>query len=120
MNEIELKARTKKFALRTIKVVENLPKTIAGYEFGKQMFRSGTSVSSNYRAACRAKSKKDFVYKLEVVLEEADETLLWMELIEESGTMEKKKLASLMDEANQLVSIFTKSIKTLKGKEGKI
>ncbi len=112
MKESELKERTKQFALR---VVENLPKTTAGYEFGKQIFRSSTSVNSNYRAACRAKSKKDFIYKLEVVLEEADETLNWLELIVESGTMKKEKLAGLMDEANQLVAIFTKSIITLKG-----
>jgi four helix bundle protein len=114
MKESELKDRTKKFALRVIKLVESLPKTTAGHEFGRQIFRSGTSVSSNYRAACRAKSKKDFVYKLEVVAEETDETLHWMELITESGTMQKKKLEGLMDEANQLVAIFTKSILTIK------
>ena len=116
MKENELKDRTKKFALRVIKVVNSLPKTTAGFEFGKQMFRSGTSVAANYRAACRAKSKKDFVYKLEVVLEEADETLLWLELITESGIMEKEKLKELMDEANQLVSIFTKSIITTRNR----
>ena len=90
MQEKELKERTKSFALRIIKVVESLPKTRGGYEFGKQIFRSGTSVSSNYRAACRAKSKKDFLYKLQVVLEEADETLNWMELIVESETCLRK------------------------------
>src|SRR5580700_9746863 len=114
MNEKDLKERTKQFALRVIKVVESLPKTTAGYEFGKQLFRSGTSVNSNYRAACRAKSKKDFLYKLEVVLEEADETFNWLDLIADSGTMPRKKLSDLMDEANQLVAIFTTSIKTLK------
>ena len=114
MQENELKERTKSFALRILKLVESLPQTIAGREFSKQIFRSGTSVSSNYRAACRAKSKKDFLYKLQVVLEEADETLNWMELIVESGTMPKEKLKDLMDEANQLIAIFTKSIKTVK------
>ncbi len=117
--ETELKLRTKDFALRVIKVVESLPKTTVGFEFGKQLFRSATSVSSNYRAACRAKSTKDFIYKLEVVTEEADETLHWLELITESNTIEQKKLESLMDEANQLVSIFTKSILTTKAKEPK-
>lgn len=114
--ERELKDRTKLFALRVIKLVESLPKNTIGYEFGKQIFRSATSVSSNYRAACRGKSRKDFVYKLEVVLEEADETLLWLELIGESGTMKSELLEGLKDEANQLVSIFTKSIKTIKSK----
>ena len=116
MKENELKDRTKQFALRVIKLVNSLPKTTAGFEFGKQIFRSGTSVAANYRAACRAKSKKDFVYKLDVVLEEADETLLWLELIVESETMKKKQLEGLMDEANQLVAIFTKSIITIRGK----
>jgi four helix bundle protein len=64
MTESELRNRTKKFALRVIKLVNSLPKTTAGFEFGKQVFRSGTSVAANYRAACRAKSDKDFVYKL--------------------------------------------------------
>lgn len=114
--ETELKNRTKKFALRVIKVVEKLPKNTIGNEFGKQIFRSATSVSSNYRAACRAKSKKDFIYKLGVVLEEADETLHWLELITESETMKKSQLEDLMNETNQLVAIFTKSIITLKEK----
>jgi four helix bundle protein len=116
MTESDLKNRTKQFALRIIKLVNSMPKTTAGIEFGKQIFRSGTSVASNYRAACRAKSKKDFIYKLEIVLEEADETLLWLELIGESETVTNNKLEPLMDEANQLVSIFSKSIITTKKK----
>jgi len=116
MTESDLKNRTKNLALRIIKLVNSMPKTTAGIEFGKQIFRSGTSVASNYRAAFRAKSKKDFIYKLEIVLEEADETLLWLELIGESETVPKKKLEPLMDEANQLVSIFSKSIITTKKK----
>lgn len=92
MTEKDLKERTKQFALRIVKLVNSLPKTTTGIEFGKQIFRSGTSVAANYRAACRAKSNKDFIYKLEVVLEEADETLLWLKLISDSDTMEKKKL----------------------------
>lgn len=115
--ETELKMRTQEFALRVIKVVESLPKSTAGFELGKQIFRSGTSVAANYRAACRAKSKKDFIYKLEVVAEEADETLHWLELQTLSKILPSKKLEPLIDEANQLLSIFTKSIKTLKQKE---
>jgi four helix bundle protein len=119
MTEKDLKERTKQFALRIVKLVNSLPKTTTGIEFGEQIFRSGTSVAANYRAACRAKSNKDFIYKLEVVLEEADETLLWLELISDSETMEKKKLEQLMDETNQLVSIFTKSIITTKNRSQK-
>jgi four helix bundle protein len=118
VKETELKNRTKKFSLRVIKLVESLPKNTIGYEFAKQIFRSGTSVSSNYRAACRAKSSKDFIYKLEIVLEEADETLHWMELMVESEIMKKNKIEDLMDEANQPISIFTKSILTMKSKNG--
>lgn len=119
MTEKDLKERTKQFALRIVKLVNSLPKTTTGIEFGKQIFRSGTSVAANYRAACKAKSNKNFIYKLEVVLEEVDETLLWLELISDSDTIEKKKLEQLMDETNQLVSIFTKSIITTKNRSQK-
>lgn len=99
--EAELKMRTQEFALRIIKVVESLPKSTVGFELGKQVFRSGTSVAANYRAACRAKSKKDSIYKLEVVAEKADETLYWLELLTLSKILPSKKLEPLMNEANQ-------------------
>lgn len=116
MYESELKSRTRQFAVRIIKLVDSLPNTLAAKEIGKQLVRSGMSVGANYRAACRAKSKDDFKYKLGIVVEEADETLYWMELIIEAKLINEDKLTPLMKEANELVSIFTASIKTLKSK----
>ena len=81
MDAEELKHRTKDFALRILKLVAALPKTIEGRAIGNQLVRSGTSVAANYRSACRARSRPEFIAKLGVVLEEADETLLWLELI---------------------------------------
>ena len=83
MNKDELKQRTKTFALRVMKLVEHLPKTSEGRVLGDQLLRSGTSVAANYRAACRARSTAEFISKLGNVLEEADESALWMELIVE-------------------------------------
>ena len=82
---------------------------------GDQVFRSGTSVGANYRSVCRARSKADFVAKLGIVLEEADESLYWLELIVETEILKAKLLSPLMQEANELVSIFTASIRTAKG-----
>ena len=81
MNEDDLKKRTKQFALRILKLVAALPRTIAGRTIGGQLARSGTSVAANYRAACRARSKAEFISRLGVVEEEADESALWLELI---------------------------------------
>ncbi len=81
MNADELKERTKQFALRVVKLVTALPKTVEGRAIAGQIVRSGTSVAANYRAACRARSRTEFVAKIGIVLEEADETLLWLELI---------------------------------------
>ena len=84
MSEPDLKKRTKAFALRILKLVDALPKTTAGRALASQIVRSGTSVAANYRAACRAKSPADFISKMGIVEEEADETLFWLELLEES------------------------------------
>ena len=81
MDEEELKQRTKKFALRVLKLVEALPKTIGGQVVERQLAKSGTSVAANYRAACRGRSKAEFISKLGIVEEEADESAFWMELI---------------------------------------
>lgn len=89
MNENDLLQRTKTFALRVIKLVNALPNNIAGRKIGDQLMRSGTSVASNYRAACRGRSKAEFIAKLGIVEEEADESALWMELIMESELMKK-------------------------------
>ena len=112
MNESELKQRTKRFSLRVIKLVGALPKSIEGRAIGNQLMRSGTSVGANYRAACRGRSKTEFIARLGVVEEEADESAFWMEMIVESGMMEKKLVEPLLQEANELVAIMTASRKS--------
>jgi four helix bundle protein len=112
MNADELKLRTKAFALRVIKLVAALPKTIEGRAIANQLVRSGTSVAANYRAACRARSRIEFIAKLGVVLEETDETQLWLEMIVDAGLLPPKRVQPLLDEANELVAIFVSSRKS--------
>ena len=106
MNKFELQQRTKKFHVEIIKLCEIFPKNAAGFETAKQLIRSTGSVGANYRAACRGKSKADFIYKIEIVLEEADESLYWLEVSQEAGLITNSKTESLIKEANELVSIF--------------
>ena len=115
MTPIELKARTKAFALRVIKLVDALPATTVGRALGRQLVRSGTSVAANYRTACRARGRPEFIAKIGVVEEEADETMLWLELLGESGTMPTDQVAALLREANELTAIMAASRKTAKG-----
>jgi four helix bundle protein len=112
MNPTELKNRTKQFALRILKLTGALPNTVAGRAIAHQLVRCGTSVAANYRATCRARSKAEFVAKIGVVLEEADESLLWLELIAEGKLMPGKRVESLLVEANELVSIMVTSRKS--------
>ena len=112
MNESELKKRTKEFGLHVIKLVESLPSGQTARTIGNQLLRSGMSVGANYRAACRGKSKADFIAKAGISLEEADGCLYWMELLQEAGIVPPEKLKDLMKEADELVAIFTASIKT--------
>ena len=112
MEKEDLKIRTKEFALRIIKLVKALPKNQAGIVIGNQLLRSGTSVASNYRAVCRSRSRADFNSKIGVVIEEADESVFWLELIIESGLIEKEFILSLLDEANQITAIMVASRKT--------
>lgn len=91
-----------------------LPRSAEAYIIGKQVLRSGTAVAANYRAACRARSKAEFVAKIGIVAEEADETVFWLELLIETNTVREAKLADLMDEAKQLSAIFTASQNTAK------
>jgi len=112
MNEDELKKRTKAFALRIIQLVEALPKTIAGRAIGNQLVRSGTSVGANYRAACRGRSKADFTAKLGIVVEEADESGYWLELIIEGKLLPQERIAPLLAEANELAAIMVASVHT--------
>jgi four helix bundle protein len=103
----ELKARTKRFALRVIALVATLPKTPAGDVMGRQLLKSGTSVAANYRSACRSRSHQEFVARIGVVLEEADESELWLELLVESRVAQRgAELEALMDESRQLRAIF--------------
>ena len=112
MGEVELKLRTKRFALRVIKLVVALPKTTEGRAFANQLVRSGTSVGANYRAACRGRSKAEFIAKLGTVEEEADESAYWMELIIEANLMKESHVGPLLREANELVAIMVSSRKS--------
>lgn len=112
MDESELKRQTKRFALRVIKLVNALPKNTSGRAIGSQLIRSGTSVGANYRAACRGRSKPEFIAKLGVVEEEADESAFWMELVVESELMKESLVGPLLKEANELVAIMAASHKS--------
>ena len=103
----ELQQRTKTFALRVLKLIEHLPKTIGGRILANQLARSGTSVGANYRAACRARSRAEFASKLGTVAEEADESLYWVELIRDGDFIGDKRIAPLVSEADELTAIFT-------------
>ncbi len=121
MNSKDLQRRTKIFALEIIKLVEYLPNNRVGWTFTNQIVRSATSVAANYRAVSRAKSDRDFIHKLGTVIEEADETLFWLEMIEEAEVLEKGiNLEKLKKECNELVSIFVTSSKTIKKRTGKM
>lgn len=105
----QLKDRTKQFAVRIVNLFRSLPKTEEARAIGKQVLRSGTGVGANYRAVCRARSKPEFIAKLGLVLEEAGETALWLELLIESGIVRRSRLELLLKEANELASIFVVS-----------
>ena len=112
MNEQEMIKRTKQFALRVMKLVEALPRNVQGRTIASQLMRSGTSVAANYRAACRARSKPEFIAKLGTVEEEADESGFWLELIIESGLLIEKNVRPLLIEAGELVATTASSKKT--------
>jgi four helix bundle protein len=107
MNKAELQERTKKFALSVLKLTERLPNTIGGRVLTNQVTRSATSVSANYRAACRARSRAEFASKLGTVAEEADESLHWLEMIRDGNFVPEKRISSLLTEADELTAIFT-------------
>lgn len=112
MNHDNLKQRTKQFALRVIRMSEVLPHSIAGDVLCRQIVRSATSVAANYRSACRGKSRADFVAKMAIVEEEADESALWLELISEAGLLPESKTTALHQEAGELTAIAVASIRT--------
>lgn len=108
----DLKERTKLFALRILNLVDALPNTVKGRAIAGQLVRAGTSVGANYRAACRARSKAEFIAKLGVVIEEADEVAFWLELIADDQLIEKRRIKKLMTECDELVAVMTASRKT--------
>ena len=112
MDAEELKKRTKQFGLRIIKLIEALPSARAANVISNQLLRSGTSVGANYRSACRERSKPDLISKASIAIEEADESLYWMEMLVEAEIMPREKLEALMKEANEIVAILTASVKT--------
>ena len=110
----QLRQRTKRFALRIIRLSRALPRSREGDVIARQVLRSGTSVAANYRAAGRSQSRADFIAKMSMVVEEADETVFWLELLQESGIVSQVKLAPLMQEATELLAIFSASRSTAK------
>jgi four helix bundle protein len=112
----ELKKRTKPFAIRIIKLFRALPRTEEARVIGKQMLRSGTSVAANYRAVCRARSRAEFIAKMGVVVEESDETVLWLELLVDTQIVSGKRMTELLAEANELLAIFAASQHTARMK----
>jgi four helix bundle protein len=111
----ELRDRTKKFAIRIVRLFQALPKSTEAQVMGKQLLRSGTSVAANYRAVCRARSKAEFIARIGVVAEEADESALWLELLEETKVLAAGQLKDISQEAHALAAIFSASQKTARG-----
>ena len=114
-----LKERTKKFALKIVTIVDGLPNSRSGEIIGRQMIRSATSVGANYRAACRARSHGEFVAKMHIVAEEADETQYWLDLLRDSGKIPEREYSGLAQEASELTAIFTASVRTARLRKSK-
>jgi four helix bundle protein len=108
----ELRDRTKKFALQILRLYKTLPFAADAQVLGKQLIRSGTSVAANYRAACRARSRQEFAAKIGVVVEEADETVFWLELLLDSGLAKPDRVSELLAESRELTAIFTAAYST--------
>ena len=112
----EMKKRTKAFGLRVIKLTESLPNNRTSNVIGNQLLRCGTSVGANYRAACRAKSNADFIAKMGIVEEEADESIYWIEMLVEAKIIKQKLVDNLLHEANEILAIIVTTINTARGK----
>jgi four helix bundle protein len=117
MDRKTLQNRTKQFHIDIIKLCEDLPRNAAGFETAKQVIRSAGSVGANYRATVRAKSKADFIYKIEIVLEEADESMYWLEVMRDANMKTGDEIERLIKEANELTAIFAATDKTAKEKK---
>ena len=113
----QLKDRTKKYALRVIRLIESLPRKRVAAVVGDQLLRSGTSVGANYRSACRARSRAEFMSKMGIVEEELDESLYWMELVIESGLVKASRLTLLMQEGEELLAMTVASINTARARK---
>ncbi len=114
MDSNELKNRTKKYSIAILDLVEMLPNTISGRAVSNQIVRSGTSVGANYRAVCRARSDREFIAKMSIVIEESDETLFWLEIILQKEWVNKSQVDDIWKEGNELTAIFVSSMKTIK------
>jgi len=112
----QLRGRTKEFAIRIVHLFRSLPPAKEAQVIGNQLLRCGTSVGANYRAACQARSKAEFIAKIGIVAEEADETVFWIELLSDTGIMKKERLEALCKEAQELTAIFSASRQTAKRK----
>ena len=108
----ELRERTKQFAIRIVRLFQALPKGTDAQIMGKQLLRCGTSVGANYRAVCRARSRNEFIARIAIVAEEADESVFWLELMEETKVLTPKQLEEILKEARELAAIFSASHKT--------
>ena len=115
MTPKQLKDRTKRFAVDVIRLCRELPRTLDATKLAGQLIDSATSVAANYRAACRARSRPEFIAKLGIVLEEADESLFWLELMVDADLVTNSRAERLLKEADELTAIFTTSVKTAKG-----
>jgi len=119
MNKEGLKQRTKNYSLRIIKLIQALPKNTTSWAISKQLVRSGTSAGANYRAVCRSRSNADFISKLGIVIEEADESAFWLELIIENNFLKKELVTPLLQETDEIIAIMVSSLKTMKNKNNK-
>ena len=117
MNKDDMIQRTKEFAIRVVKLYRSLPASKDAQIIGQQVFRSATSVGANYRAACRGRSRPDFISKLGIALEEVDESLYWMELLIETKIISAERLQPLMAEANEITAILVSTIKSARRKK---
>ncbi|MBI2843013.1 MAG: four helix bundle protein [Armatimonadetes bacterium] len=117
MNEEQLKTKTRHIALETIKLVESMPRGKSADAIGRQLVRSATSVGANYRAACRSRSRTEFLARLGVVEEEVDESIYWLELIVDAGLVPHARVKAVITECEEILRIIVSSIKTVRDKK---
>lgn len=116
MSPEQFKKRTKAYGLRIMRLIESPPKTLTARTIGGQLVRCGTSVGSNYRAACRARSRAEFISKMGIVEEESDESIYWMELLIDARIVKQALLADLIQEGNEILALVVASRKTARSK----